>query len=635
MITPLALLLSLLAIPIVLLYMLRLRRREVMVSSTLLWQKLLRDREANAPWQRLRRNLLLFLQLLILLALVLALARPFLPTPSVVSGSVVVILDASASMQATDIAPSRFEAARQEVAGWINDLGGDDRMTLILAGRTPTVLASASADRTQLRQALGAAQPDNGPADWPAAVALAGGAAQGFRDARVVIISDGGLPQELPPLPADAVYVPVGESGDNLAISALASRAIGGGAELFASVTNHGAQEQEALLSIELDGTLFDSRRLQVPAGATRSLTWQLPPEASTIAARLSEQTADNLPLDDQAWAVHEGGVDNRVLLVTPGNLYLEQILNLLPGYTVIRAAADQPLPETEEPFDLYVFDSTPLPEDLPAADLLVLNPPLSEEEDSAGNLFTVSGVFSDTTAIRLADSPLLQFVEWQGVNVRSAKRVAAPWAQTVIEAEGGPLLLAGEQGGRRIAMLTFALSESDLPLRIAFPVLMANITDWLSPGRAFDAPAGLQPGEPVAISPGAGATAVLVQKPDGTVWNASVSGEGALLFDESAQPGLYQVLVRDTSGDRPAGRFAVNLFAPQESSIAPAASVQIGQRSVETPDQGDVGRWEFWPWLAAAAFIVLIVEWWVHFRGARLPAAARAVPRGLLSRRQ
>src|SRR5690606_2966970 len=92
---PLALLLGLPAVPIVVLYMLRLRRREVLVSSTLLWRKLLRDREANAPWQRLRRNLLLLLQLLILAALVLALSRPFLPTPSVVSGSVVVLLDAS------------------------------------------------------------------------------------------------------------------------------------------------------------------------------------------------------------------------------------------------------------------------------------------------------------------------------------------------------------------------------------------------------------------------------------------------------------------------------------------------------------------------------------------------------------
>ena len=108
------LLLGLLAGPIILLYMLRLRRREMMVSSTMLWQKLLRDREANAPWQRLRRNLLLFLQLLILACLVFALARPYIPVPTVATGNVVVLLDASASMQSTDETPTRFEKARRE-----------------------------------------------------------------------------------------------------------------------------------------------------------------------------------------------------------------------------------------------------------------------------------------------------------------------------------------------------------------------------------------------------------------------------------------------------------------------------------------------------------------------------------------
>ncbi|MEM9775859.1 MAG: BatA domain-containing protein, partial [Chloroflexota bacterium] len=96
--TPFLLLLGLLAIPIIIMYMLRLRRQEVVVSSTMLWQKLTRDREANALWQKLRRNLLMFLQLLILGLLVFALARPYLRIPSVVNRSVVVLLDGSPSM---------------------------------------------------------------------------------------------------------------------------------------------------------------------------------------------------------------------------------------------------------------------------------------------------------------------------------------------------------------------------------------------------------------------------------------------------------------------------------------------------------------------------------------------------------
>ena len=71
--SPIAILGALVAIPIILLYILRLRRRETVVSSNFLWQQILRDNEANTPWQRLRRNILLLLQLIILALLVLAL----------------------------------------------------------------------------------------------------------------------------------------------------------------------------------------------------------------------------------------------------------------------------------------------------------------------------------------------------------------------------------------------------------------------------------------------------------------------------------------------------------------------------------------------------------------------------------
>src|ERR1041385_9408348 len=110
--TPFGFFLALLAIPIGLLYMLKLRRKQVQVSSTFLWMQLLRDQQANAPWQKLKRNLLLILQLLILAALVIAFARPAVQVPAVATGSVIVLLDASASMHATDVSPSDRKSTR-------------------------------------------------------------------------------------------------------------------------------------------------------------------------------------------------------------------------------------------------------------------------------------------------------------------------------------------------------------------------------------------------------------------------------------------------------------------------------------------------------------------------------------------
>ncbi|MFQ6133950.1 MAG: VWA domain-containing protein, partial [Armatimonadota bacterium] len=326
--TPLALIFAGLSIPIILLYMLKLRRRDVLVSSTLLWQRLLRDREANAPWQRLRRNLLLLLQLLVLALLTLALARPFFPVPSVVSGSVVILLDASASMQATDVEPTRFDAALRVTREIIGGLGAGDVATLVAVGPQPQVLALATNDRALLRRALEDAVPSNGPADWEAAFALASAGLAGAADTQAVIISDGALPETLPPLPGQVRFVSVGPStlrqagvvslsnhqdgagsgrgggSDNLAITALATREGAEGPQVFLRVINYGDGDAEPLVEFSADGALFDARRLLVPAHGSGSLTiTDLPYDLQVLQARLS--TEDVLPLDDVAWTVH------------------------------------------------------------------------------------------------------------------------------------------------------------------------------------------------------------------------------------------------------------------------------------------------------------------------------------------
>src|SRR3954469_22881947 len=112
-----------LTIPVVVVFYLLKRKRVVkLVSSTLLWQKFLAETQASAPFQKLRRNWLLLLQILLLLLAVLALSRPYFATHAKSSQLRVLILDASASMQSTDESPSRFEVARKQALEWVDGL---------------------------------------------------------------------------------------------------------------------------------------------------------------------------------------------------------------------------------------------------------------------------------------------------------------------------------------------------------------------------------------------------------------------------------------------------------------------------------------------------------------------------------
>ncbi|MGD8805312.1 MAG: BatA and WFA domain-containing protein [Chloroflexota bacterium] len=622
LIAPISLLLGLLAVPVVLLYMLRLRRKDVRISSTMLWRRLLQDREANAPWQRLRRNLLMLIQLLILALLVFALARPYVPVPAITAGSVVLLLDGSASMLAKEQNAERFDLARQEVERIIDDLPGDSSMTLILVGRTPRVLMSGSQDRESLRQAVSRAQAAPVTADWPAAFALAAGAAQGYQDSQIVLVSDGGLVGDLPPMPVDVIYRPVGSAQENLAISALSSRDSPDGPQLFASVTNYGNLPQRALFNLSLDDALFDARRIEVPAGETVNLTWLMPPDSSVIGARLTEMTQDQLSWDNELWSVYEGGSTRRVLLVTAGNRFLETALSVLPGLDVYKAAPEVGLGAAGDgDFDLLVFDSIPMSEPLPEANMLIIDPlaPLADEGIDTRPALTSGNVFTRTSVVRLEESPLLRFVDWSGVNVRAARGVDAPWARPLVVAEGGPLLLAGEREGRRAVILTFDLQDSDLPLQIAFPIVMANIMNWLDPGGSLLDATNFAPGEPVRIGVDSGAETIVVREPDGTFWARDV-GEAPLIFPETSLVGVYEISSLSAVGERPAGRFTVNLMSAVESKIAPAANIQLVSMALANPSTDSVGQRELWPLLAVLALLVLMVEWWIYHRGLRMP---------------
>lgn len=627
--TPIALLGGLLAIPILLLYMLRLRRREVTVSSTYLWQQILQDREANTPWQRLRRNLLLFLQLIILALLVLALARPYVLVPTVSAGQIALLLDASASMNATDSTEgTRLDEAKARALEIVDTMNAGDVMTVIRVGSAPEVLSPYTADRTILRDAIRSAQPSHASADWNAALTLAAAGAAGSADFNVVIVSDGGgalNPSEgavgLPAIPGDLQYVPVGRSASNVAISALATRALPGQPpQLFAQISNYGAEDARVIFDLRVDGDFFTAQEITVAAGSSEAFVSEsLPADFETIRAHLTlpanSTYTDYLADDDTAWAVSSGIGTRRALVMTNGNLFLEQMLRSLPAVEPVSVSAEAGIPT--EPFDLYVFDGV-VPDALPDGDMLFINPPEST------SLFTVGEQSQQTGNLRVArDDPRMTFVDFSSVNVLQFRQVEADWADELIGVEGGALLLAGEVEGDQVAILTFDLRDSDLPLQITFPILMSSLLDWFTPPSLIFAPDGVKVGDtlPIALPPDA--DTVRVTLPDGsqrTIQSAA--------FADTSQPGLYTVEALAGGTVTQTASFAVNVFDAGESQIAPHESVMLGDTQVTQTVEAEIGQREFWTWLALGALAFLLIEWLVYHRRMQAPTVFRPLRR-------
>jgi Ca-activated chloride channel homolog len=630
---PLAFAFSALSIPIILLYMLRLRRTEKPISSSFLWKHLVRDREANAPWQRLRFSWLLLLQLLILLALVLALARPFVEVQTVSAGQIVLLLDASASMNATDMGDSRFERAKEQALDLVGTLGGDDTMTVIRVADVPEVLASSSRNRSELRDAINDAQAGETAADWTAAMTLAASRSQLVEDLQVVIVSDGGLPADLPEIPGEIRLVTVGESSENLAISALATRDIPGSSpQLFAQITNYGTQDSEVIFSIELNGELFSAQRYTVAAQDHADvIVPNLPLDFGTLRAVLSPPAAatvpDYLALDNEAYAVQEIRSAGEVLLVTERNIFLTQIFGSLPGVRLTQARPDSGLPAGE--FDLYVFDGW-LPDTLPDGDLFIINPP------SSTGLFTVGAAVEDINQARaesvLPDNPLTQYLDFADVNISTFRPISdyESWGQSLVTSRSGnPLLLAGEVDGRQAAVLSFALQDSDLPLQLTYPIMMANLIQWYTPPRFVDVASQVAPGTALVLRPLDGNTVqVTMPNEDDQTFSLSDSVPQAL-FAETRQTGVYRVDVKE--GDEILGTeyFAVNLFDAGESDITPRDSVIVGTTEIAESSREETGQRELWQYLALLGLAILLLEWMYYHRGnlrQLAPAGRRAV---------
>jgi hypothetical protein len=638
--TPLALL-GLLFVPaVVAMYLLKLRRTETVVPSTLLWQRLAADTEANAPWQRLRRSLLFLVQLLLVAALALLAARPFIERPAGLARDLVVIVDTSASMSATDVLPDRLTAAKAAAIDALKDLPSGGKVTVIEAGRTARIVATGTSDLGRIRAAIEGIRPTVSRGDLADALALAQQLAIQSGDAQVLVATDAALavrPATKVDAPIKVLRVGDPKGNRNQAIVALAIRSAPSSVtrSVFVSVANFDLEYASRRLEVWGDGRLLETKTIPVDAQLKAdAVIDDIPADVGTIEVRLVAGEADDadarpdlLSADDRAWAVLPPNRERSVLLVGSGDPYLETALSMLPNVHLFGTTPDGYARDVVRPdgttWDLIIFEGF-LPPTLPSTPILAIAPPAS------GPLGEVTGTLQNPGIATLGtDEPILRYVDLSTVHIASARKLELPaWARSVIPGpKGAPLLYSGSRAGVPTAVLAFAPRESDLPLQVAFPILLANLTGELFGGGAAPTTA-LKPGDPVALTIPTGATGLHVVAPDGRAIDLipGVAAGTSVTYTQTDQLGIYTATpiaaagasaspgpgssgsaspsVRDgasgSGSPAPAGvdpnapiRFAVDLFDVDESAIGPGSPATLeglGRAISASPGPGASG---------------------------------------------
>ncbi|HEX6140816.1 MAG TPA: hypothetical protein VF013_10235, partial [Candidatus Limnocylindria bacterium] len=509
------------------------------------------------------------------------------------------------------------------------------RVTVVAADDSAHVLVNETDDRAAALQAIAGIEATQVPGNLTDAFALASALAARDPDSSVVVVTDANAD----PLPRVGIGATVdvrlvGTTDANQAVAALSAVRRSGGAQLdlFVAVSNPSSVETTRRLEIYADDVLVDARDLLLPAGQrTEALISSVPAGAALVEARLAGE--DALAVDDHAFALMPERSAIRALLVSDGNTYLENALALLPRlelYAAVPIDYADALAEADDagtPYGLVVFDRY-VPAEAPDVPSLWIGP---AEDGPYGALgATLNGPAVGRTD---PDEALLRYIDLSTLHIGRARSVelADGMRPVVATPAGDPLVSAGRVDGRRMALLSFALAESDLPLQVAFPLLLSNLTDFLLPASGGVLPSSVELAEPLALQLDPGIAEVSLTDRAGAGGQA-----GTLSLDvvggHVTLPGARVVGVRELrEGGTLLGRTAANLFNPGESTVAPGDPMRIVDMGrVGPPPEGrDLSARNEWWWpLALAAFVLLAVEWLLFHRPTRR-ALARVLGRG------
>ncbi len=597
----------LLSAPIIFFYLLKLKRKRRVVPSVLLWQRALEEIEANAPFRRLRRSLLLILQLAVLALLVFALSRPLITTRALASGSTVIVLDSTASMSARDQdGRSRLERARELAREMVEGLSGSDRAAIIESSARVVVRNALTSDRAQLLRAIDDVRETDSAGDLADALRLAEQIAKAEREAGIIVISDGGpaLPPSEPARSSPAVpamklrFVRVGTRTDNAGIVSMNSRPLQGGIrqELFAAVANFGIRDREIGVELRIDGRLVDARTTKLAANSRGTLIYDSLPPGGGL-AELKLDVADDLASDNVAYAQVPDSRRLRVGVISE-NPFLAQALAVNPDLDARRITpGNTALAE----LDCIVIDGAPATGILEShRPVLAINPSDSDE------LWRTIGALEkpEVASVNRAH-PVNDYLSYADLHIETAaKRETASWLKPIVSSGSDGLIWAGDDGHRRAVLIGLDLAQSDLPLKVEFPLLLANSISWLARRDSEGSERVVRAGQPITLR---GAPArVALTTPNGRTEEIAVS-DGTAIFADTMLVGAYAVK------DQPP--FAVTLLNEAETDTTPRDSIKTREGEVGGRAESFQSEREAWRWIAVATLMILAVEWWIYHR--------------------
>lgn len=590
---------------LLLLYILRLRRKIQVVSSNLLWEHDIEDVKANTLFQRLRKNLLLPLQILILTLIILAIARPFVTGAVSTDKDIILIIDTSASMKATDIKENRFESAKSSAIKIVDGLGRGARMTIIRAGFSPTIISGPTSDKSVLKEALNKTNPSDTSTNLTNAIQMASSLAKDMRQSEIIILSDGSgdLPKNSTNIDTPVRFVKFGrDEVNNIGIINFEVSNEFAGQQVFLSLRNFSIKKQSFAVELYHDKDLVDVRKLNLLPQERRSIIFNDISYNEGILTALID-AKDDLLIDNKAYYVLHKLNEPKILIAGESNIFLEKAIETTFGKTSLFKEKSY---SGANDYDVIVF-SRLVPDEIPESNIMFVNPDtdlpfakLLSRKDKPN----IIGWDKSNQLMRFVDLSELRLSFVNDYNMPS-------WMKSLVESDIATTVWYGENNGRRSIVIPFEIrpETSNFPLIPAFPIFTSNAINWLSGRDSYNT--NKKTGEPIQllVSGIIGNRIVTIKKPDGSEIKTRLD-KGRLIFYDTDEVGIYQIIGKGISDE-----FAVNLLNESESNVKPSDIIKVSEQDIHSSGLSLISNRELWTILIFIALMLIALEWWVYHR--------------------
>jgi hypothetical protein len=601
-------------IPIlILIHTLKPKPRQVDVTNLFLWQEALKERSSHLTFERLKKNVPLLLQILVVILAALALAKPTWMFLSSQKGNMILVIDTSASMKTKAGSGTRFDVAREKAVELIGKRDPVQKILIVEAGHKPAIKTGFLDNSTQAKSLVNSLKPSDVAGEIEQAIYLALSFVDPSNNDALYLITDG-AGEDISTLVKNHPNIrPIIVTGGNLNIGITKFKFRqeinrNDHYEIMLEIKNFTASPITCPVRLSIDNTGIFKKPITFEAHEKKLLIFPYTGLISGIAGAILE-IDDDFSTDNRAYLSLSAAKDIWVLLVSRGNFFLEQLLKAYPNVKVNSVKEIIPSSWKDQTLrnDIVIVDRMDFPKTEKGNFLLIDAYSPSIPIVKTGQVRFPGNLVGDLK------SPLMANVDVSGLIIEQAAKLGVDKRlQPVIRSAQTGLMYAYEKGGMRAVLLSFDPIQSNLPLKIAFPVMMGNIINWLNPHKLEFSTLQTRPGEPfdIYLNP---QTDIFYTRAPRQKWEKQQASTNPFRYTRTRSVGIYIISENDKQR-----YFTVNLADESESNIAgpaidklsdiPERSVASEEISVQQP---------LWTVFLLLGCALLMVEWylWVKIK--------------------